>query len=118
PFPQYLASILRRSNSKHSMGSHRANAPFTQNLESATQNPADASAHHNLRLIHQSRGELEQARQRFERALQIDPEEIDASYQLGRIARQQKRYADAIKNFEHVVARNPAHSQHEVWREV
>jgi predicted Zn-dependent protease len=31
---------------------------------------------------------------------------------------QQKRYADAIQNFEQVVARNPAHSQHEIWREV
>jgi tetratricopeptide (TPR) repeat protein len=100
------------------MGSHRARAAFRQNLESATLNPADASAHYNLGLIHQSRGELDQARQRFERALEIDAEEIDASYQLGRIARQQKRYADAIQNFEHVVARNPAHSQHEVWREV
>ncbi|HEU5132271.1 MAG TPA: tetratricopeptide repeat protein, partial [Pyrinomonadaceae bacterium] len=69
-------------------------------------------------LIHQSRGELDQARERFDRALQIDPEEIDASYQLGRIARQQKRYADAIQNFEQVVARNSAHSQYEVWREV
>ncbi|HEY0364965.1 MAG TPA: tetratricopeptide repeat protein, partial [Pyrinomonadaceae bacterium] len=91
---------------------------FKQNLESATLNPADASAHYNLGLIHQSRGELDQARERYERALQIDPEEIDASYQLGRIARQQKRYADAIRNFEQVVARNQAHSQHEVWREV
>ena len=50
--------------------------------------------------------------------LAYDPEEIDASYQLGRIARQQKRYPEAIQNFEQVVARNPAHSQHEVWREV
>ena len=81
-------------------------------------NPADASAHYNLGLIHQNRGELDAARERFERALQIDPEEIDASYQLGRIARQQKRYADAIQNFEQVVARNPAHSLHEIWREV
>jgi predicted Zn-dependent protease len=53
-----------------------------------------------------------------ERALQIDEGEIDASYQLGRIARQQKRYADAIQNFEHVVAHDPAHSLHEIWREV
>ena len=37
---------------------------------------------------------------------------------MGRIARQQKRYADAIQSFEHVVGRNPAHSQYEVWREV
>jgi len=49
---------------------------------------------------------------------QIDPEEIDAHYQLGRIARQQKRSADAIGHFEQVVARNPAHSQSEIWREV
>lgn len=100
------------------MGTQRAKAAFKQNLESATLNPADASAHYNLGLIHQSRGELDQARERFERALQIDDGEIDASYQLGRIARQQKRYGEAIQNFEHVVMRDPAHSQYEVWREV
>jgi tetratricopeptide (TPR) repeat protein len=100
------------------MGTHRAKAAFKQNLESATLNPADASAHYNLGLIHQSRGELDAARERFERALQIDEGEIDASYQLGRIARQQKRYSDAIQDFEHVVTRDPAHSQFEIWREV
>jgi tetratricopeptide (TPR) repeat protein len=118
PFLLFFLFLLLRGYFSDVMGSHRARAAFRQNLESATLNPADASAHYNLGLIHQSRGELDQARQRFERALEIDAEEIDASYQLGRIARQQKRYADAIQNFEHVVARNPAHSQHEVWREV
>ena len=118
PFILFLLFMLLRGYFSDIMGSHRARAAFKQNLESATLNPADASAHYNLGLIHQSRGELDQARERFERALEIDPEEIDASYQLGRIARQQKRYADAIKNFEQVVARNVAYSQHEVWREV
>jgi tetratricopeptide (TPR) repeat protein len=118
PFLLFLLFMLLRGYFSDIMGSHRAKAAFKQNLESATLNPADASAHYNLGLIHQGRGELDLARERFERALQIDPEEIDASYQLGRIARQQKRYADAIQNFEQVVARNPAHSQHEVWREV
>jgi tetratricopeptide (TPR) repeat protein len=118
PFLLLLVLLLLRGYFSDIMGSARARAAFKQNLESATLNPADASAHYNLGLIHQSRGELDQARERFERALQIDPEEIDASYQLGRIARQQKRYADAIQNFEQVVARNPAHSQYEVWREV
>jgi tetratricopeptide (TPR) repeat protein len=118
PFLLFIVFMLLRGYVSDIMGSHRAKAAFKQNLESATLNPADASAHYNLGLIHQSRGELAQARERFERALQIDPEEIDASYQLGRIARQEKRYADAIQNFEQVVARNPAHSQHEVWREV
>ena len=118
PFLLILLFFLLRGYFNDIVGSHRAKAAFKQNLESATLNPADASAHYNLGLIHQSRGELDQARERFERALQIDPEEIDASYQLGRIARHQKRYGDAIQNFEQVVTRNPAHSQHEVWREV
>jgi tetratricopeptide (TPR) repeat protein len=118
PFLLFLLFILVRGYFSDIIGSHRARAAFKQNLESATLNPADSSAHYNLGLIHQSRGELDQARERFERALQIDAEEIDASYQLGRIARQQKRYGDAIQNFEQVVLRNPAHSQHEVWREV
>ena len=118
PFLLILLFLLLRGYFSDIMGSHRAKAAFKQNLESATLNPADASAHYNLGLIHQGRGELDEARKRFERALEIDAEEIDASYQLGRIAQQQKRYADAIQNFEQVVARNSAHSQHEVWREV
>lgn len=118
PFLIFLVFMLLRGYFSDIMGTHRAKAAFKQNLESATLNPADASAHYNLGLIHQSRGELDQARERFERALQIDEGEIDASYQLGRIARQQKRYADAIRNFEHVVTRDPAHAQHEIWREV
>src|SRR6266852_1144860 len=105
----YISNVTR---------SHRARESFKQNLEAATLNPADASAHYNLGLIHQQRGELEAARERFERAIQIDEEEIDAHYQLGRIARAQKRFADAIKNFEQVVARDRSHSQHEIWREV
>ena len=118
PFLLFFLYLLLRGYFGDIIGSHRARAAFKQNLESATLNPADASAHYNLGFIHQSRGELDAARDRFERAVQIDPEEIDASYQLGLIARQQKRYADAIQNFEHVVTRNPAHSQHEIWREV
>jgi tetratricopeptide (TPR) repeat protein len=118
PFLLILLFFLLRGYFVDIMGTQRAKAAFKQNLESATLNPADASAHYNLGLIHQSRGELDAARERFERALQIDDSEIDASYQLGRIARQQKRYADAIQNFEHVVARDPAHSLHEIWREV
>lgn len=105
----YISGVLR---------SQRARESFKQNLEAATLNPADASAHYNLGLIHQQRNELEAARERFERAIQIDEDEIDAHYQLGRIARQQKRFADAVKNFEQVVSRDQTHGQHEIWREV
>ena len=105
----YVGDILKTQRSK---------VAFKQNLEAATLNPADASAHYNIGLIHQSRGELEAACERFKRAIEIDPEEIDAHYQLGRIARQQKRVGDAISHFEQVVSRDPAHSQYEIWREV
>jgi tetratricopeptide (TPR) repeat protein len=118
PFLFFLVFMLLRGYFTDFMGQQRAKAAFKQNMESATLNPADASAHYNLGLIHQSRGEFDQASERFKRALEIDPEEIDASYQLGRIARSQKRYADAIQYFEQVVARNPTHSLHEIWREV
>jgi tetratricopeptide (TPR) repeat protein len=118
PFLLIILFLLIRGYVSNVTRSQRARESFKQNLEAATLNPADASAHYNLGLIHQQRGELEAARERFERAIQIDEEEIDAHYQLGRIARAQKRFADAIKNFEQVVARDQSHSQHEIWREV
>ena len=118
PFLLFILFMLVRGYVSGVLRSQRARESFKQNLEAATLNPADASAHYNLGLIHQQRGELDAARERFERAIQIDAEEIDAHYQLGRIALQQKRFADAVRHFEQVVARDPSHSQHEVWREV
>lgn len=118
PFLLLIVFLLIRGYVGEFTRTQRARESFRQNLEAATLNPADASAHYNLGLIHQQRGEMEQARERFERAVQIDEEEIDAHYQLGRIAREQKRYADAVKNFEQVVSRDRAHAQNEVWREV
>ena len=118
PFLLIMVFLLLRGYISEITRSQRARESFKQNLEAATLNPADASAHYHLGLIHQQRGEPDAARERFERAVQIDQEEIDAHYQLGRIARTQGRFADAIKNFEQVVARDISHSQHEVWREV
>lgn len=118
PFLLLMLFFLLRGYLGEVTRSQRARESFKQNLEAATLNPADASAHYNLGLIHQQRGELDAARERFERTIQIDAEEIDAHYQLGRIALQQKRFADAVKNFEQVVSRDPTHSQHEIWREV
>lgn len=118
PFLLLMVFLLVRGYLSGVMRNQRARESFRQNMEAATLNPADASAHYNLGLIHQNRGELDAARERFERAIQIDADEIDAHYQLGRIARQQKRLADAVGHFEQVVSRNQAHAQHEIWREV
>jgi tetratricopeptide (TPR) repeat protein len=95
-----------------------ARASFKRNLEASTLNPADASAHYNLGLIHQQRNELGQARARFERAVEIDADEVDAHFQLGRIARAEGRLADAIKDFQEVVTRDETHAQYEIWREI
>jgi tetratricopeptide (TPR) repeat protein len=100
------------------VSTQRARASFKQNLEAATINPRDSSAHYNLGLIHQQRGELDQARERFHRAIDIDSEELDAHYQLGRIARAQNRLPDAVGHFEQVVQRDQAHALHEIWREI
>ena len=118
PFLLIFFFILLRGYFSEVTRGQRARASFKQNLEASTLNPADASAHYNLGLIHQQRGEIEEARKRFERAIEIDAEEVDAHYQLGRIAREEGRFADAIKHFGEVVERNPMHSQHEIWREI
>ncbi|HVS80506.1 MAG TPA: tetratricopeptide repeat protein [Pyrinomonadaceae bacterium] len=110
--------FLLRGYFSEVVGQQRARAAFKQNLEAATINPRDSSAHYNLGLIHQQRGELDQARERFHRAIDIDADELDAHYQLGRIARVQNRLPDAVGHFEQVVQRDQSHALHEIWREI
>jgi tetratricopeptide (TPR) repeat protein len=118
PFLLLMLFFLLRGYFTEMVGNQRARAAFKQNLEVATINPRDSSAHYNLGLIHQQRSELDLARERFQRAIDIDPEELDAHYQLGRIARAQGRLAEAIGHFEQVVQRDQSHAQQEIWREI
>ena len=118
PFLALFLLLLMRGYLSDVLRGQRARAAFRQNLEAATLNPADASAHYNLGLLHLHRKEYEEARSRFLRAVEIDPEEVDAHYQLGRIARTQGRLPEAITHFGETVARDDTHAQNEVWREV
>ena len=118
PFMLLMLFFLLRGYFTGIVGNQRARAAFKQNLEAATINPRDSSAHYNLGLIHQQRGELDLARERFQRAIDIDPDELDAHYQLGRIARAQGRLSEAIGHFEQVVQRDQSHAQQEIWREI
>jgi tetratricopeptide (TPR) repeat protein len=118
PLLLIILFILLRGYFAEVTQGQRARASFKQNLEAATLNPADASAHYNLGLIHQQRNELDEAIKRFERAVEIDPGEVDAHYQLGRIAREQGRLPEAIKHFGEVIERDQTHAQHEIWREI
>jgi tetratricopeptide (TPR) repeat protein len=117
PFLLLLLLFLLRDRIDDFFGSQRSRQAFKQNLEAATLNPADASAHYNLGLIYQQRGDFAAATEAFERAVEIDSKEVDAHYQMGRIAREQGRLNEAIQHFERVVQLEPAHSQHEIWRE-
>jgi tetratricopeptide (TPR) repeat protein len=118
PFMLLMLFFLLRGYFTGIVGNQRARAAFKQNLEAATINPRDSSAHYNLGLIHQNRGELDLARERFQRAIDIDPDELDAHYQLGRIARAQGRLPEAIGHFEQVVQGDQSHAQQEIWREI
>jgi tetratricopeptide (TPR) repeat protein len=118
PFMLLLLFFFLRGYFGEIMRTQRARATFRQNLEAATLNPADASAHYNLGLIHLQRKELAEARGRFRRALEIDEDEVDAHYQLGRISRMEGKLPEAIEHFGQVVTRAPQHAQHEVWREI
>lgn len=91
---------------------------FERGLEAATLNPADASAHLNLGLIYQERGDLDRAASHFRRAVEIYPGESDARYQLGRIARAQGKLSEAIAHFDPVVQADDEHAQSEIWREI
>jgi tetratricopeptide (TPR) repeat protein len=118
PFLLLLLIFLLRDRIGEVMSAQRARQSFKQNLEAATLNPADASAHYNLGFIYQQRGELDAAAASFRRAIEIDPQDADSHYQLGRIAREQGRLSEAIAHFETVVRLAPTHSQHEIWREI
>jgi tetratricopeptide (TPR) repeat protein len=118
PFLLILFILLLRNFFGDLIGQQRAREDFKRHLEIATLNPADASAHYNLGLIYQQRGQLDEARQSFTRAIEIDPSEIDAHYQLGRISREQGHLGEAIQHFDATVQRNEDHSQNEVWREI
>jgi tetratricopeptide (TPR) repeat protein len=117
PFLLLLLVFLLRDRIDEFIGATRSRQSFKQNLQAATLNPADASAHYQLGLIYQKRGELDAAAGSFKRAVEIDPRETDAHYQLGRIARQNGRLNEAVQHFERVVQLEPAHSQNEIWRE-
>jgi tetratricopeptide (TPR) repeat protein len=117
PFLLLLLLFLLRDRIDEFIGAARSRQSFKQNLQAATLNPADASAHYQLGLIYQKRSDVDSAIGSFQRAVEIDPGEVDAHYQLGRLARQQGRLNEAILHFERVVQLEPAHSQNEIWRE-
>ena len=61
--------------------------------------PDDPDLLLSLALIQRDLGELDAARGKLERMLELDPGRSEADYLLGQIAEQQQRYQDALKLF-------------------
>ncbi len=91
---------------------------FKRFLHNATVNPRDADAHVQLALIYLQRKQDAKALEHLNKAFEIDPEEIDANYELGKLARRERCLQDALNHFSVVVEQNDKHALSEVWREI
>jgi len=91
---------------------------FKRFLHNATVNPKDADAHVQLGLIYLQRRQEAKALEHLNKAYEIDSEEIDANYELGKIERARGNLQEALNHFSVVVEQNDKHSLSEVWREI
>ena len=117
PWLLYFGYQAMQGQALDILGGLGARRSFRRYLEASTLNPRDADAHYQLGLIHLQRRQLDEAAERFRRAVEIDPGELDAQLQLARIAREQGRWEDAIRHLEAVLSRDPQHAAFEAWRE-
>lgn len=119
--PWLLYLLWQRFNTDiGALGSGLANRQnFKRQLELATINPHDADAHYQLGLIYVQRRLPAEAEQRFRRALEIDPNEPEVLFQLGRLLRlQDGRHEEARPFLERAAELDPKIASHEVWREL
>jgi len=100
-------------------GGLRQRQNFKRQLEFATINPHDADAHYQLGLIYVQRRLPAEAEQRFRRALEIDKNEPETLYQLGRLLRHQEgRHEEARQLLEKGATLDSKLASHQVWREL
>lgn len=96
----------------------RQRQDFKRFLHNATVNPKDADAHVQLGLIYLQRRQETKALDHLYKALEIDKNELDANYELGKIARAKGNLQEALNHFSIVLEQNDKHSLSEVWREI
>jgi len=91
---------------------------FKRYLQQATVNPRDADAHVQLALIYLQRRQEAKALEHLTKAFEIDENEIDANYELGKLARRKGELQKALDHFAVVVEQNEKHALSEIWREI
>ena len=87
-------------------------------LTNATVNPKDADAHVQLGLIYLDRRQEARAVEHMTKAIAIDEAEIDANYELGRLARKKGELQKALDHFSIVVEQDDKYRLSEIWREI
>lgn len=87
-------------------------------LHNSTVNPNDADAHVQLGLIYLQRRQEAKAIEHLTKAFEIDKNEIDANYELGKLARAKGDLQTALDHFAVVAEQNDKHSLSEIWREI
>jgi hypothetical protein len=87
-------------------------------LQNATINPRDADAHVQLGLIYLDRRQESRAAEHFDKALAIDRTEIDANYEIGRLARAKGDLQNALDHFAVVLEQDERFRLSEIWREI
>ncbi len=113
-----LAGSNIGSNVRELGGGLRSRQHLRQQLEIATLNPSDADAHYQLGLIYQDRHQYDEARRRFQRAIEIDSREADPFFQLGKIDLEEGKAEEAIAFLSRAAALDDKCGSHEVWREL
>ena len=96
----------------------RGRQNFKRFLHNATVNPRDADAHVQLGLIYLQRKQEAKALEHLNKAIEIDKKEIDANYELGKLARVKGDLQEALNHFSMVVEQNDKHALSEIWREI
>jgi len=118
PFVLFYAYILLGSDLRSLGDGLRARQQLRRQLDIAATNPRDADAHYQLGLIYQQRHQYDQAKRRFEHAIEIDGRDADPVFQLGRIALDEERWDDAIEPLSRAAAIDDKCCSHEVWRDL
>ncbi|MEQ1761784.1 MAG: tetratricopeptide repeat protein [Pyrinomonadaceae bacterium] len=99
-------------------GAFRQRQNLKRFLHNATVNPKDADAHVQLGLIYLERRQETRAVEHFTKAIGIDKTEIDANYELGRIARTHGDLQKALDHFAITLEQDDRYRLSEVWREI
>jgi tetratricopeptide (TPR) repeat protein len=99
----YLARLLLEQGQYQ-----RADETSVLGLEKKPNDPAALAVRGEILIM---KGQVEEATNLLEQALQLDPDNVEANFQLGTLADENKRHAEAAKHFEKVLAVNGRDAQ-------